>query len=1726
MFNDIYQKIKNTPKFKKYEEEFSEKFGTDSNPKRRAGRRMFEEFLFSGFEKELMSLYNIESKLVNKIKNFVKEVSKKVVEPYNYNAVSKEIKKIVDNTFKDSEFIATTKKKGYVKVEFQEAFNQNDIAKEIMTNIGTKEGYILTGSIAFSPQGTIYRQIDTIVHDLDFVITVKPEEAKALLLQYYPNSKEAYKFKKDNGQDSSTFIVPPKGHTVANIKRRWNEEKKEFGKKVVSFDILKNGRVVGTYRLIDVKNKEGKIIDSYEVKKGKEAMFVDFFTKVPGRGEPFPYKFIGSDNKEYSILLSKYGDGFKAKLGMSRFKDIWDYNRFIPNEKTEQQKKMQEQLQKGIPRQSIIWFWLREKFEQSFRKFQQQDGRPLDEIKNDESSVRFFSKNILNSLSPEIQIVYNKWFEDKFKQFTIDSEAPQPHDDIKRHWKDVLLHRSIIDQSEKINEGLAPLLEKDILFVSLNSINSRFRKAFGIVTNKQMSELIGYAQSEYTLDEFLYKVNEITGKDFKNDSTRKDAILFYRSVRSSVRTNSKNEKDNYRTYFYFNYTDGELDIKKDINPYNKKSNPTSVRKMLSEAILGNPTVSKLLSSEIKFKWLTGGDLTETTSDGGYWDFYGKTTTQERYKTVTLDELQSLESALLNMKVPHTIAFNRGDRENLAIVEVPKELIDDVKNNGAESFWDSEIVKNNITPEQKDNFLLKNEFKGVFPGGQSLSEVIDEYVLYDDTPKRREGGLEKDIVPAYFNHDSGKIILNKKALKEKFKEKAWRKPKVKYVKPMLKNFTENEWMVFVIGHELGHMEVGKNEHKPGTKEYAKVENSMNEKGFEAVQNYRKQKRIPLKQAANIQAYRAMQQLLESYMNEDAVTVLKRFKVPTTPGITDENMDDIPSRYLNKETATFITNAVLDPDTGRYVGNIQKAYVNVDENIGDSYILDGSTPVSKWVLDKYAERLGYPKGVSMDKNAIWIQDKDLESGDSQSIFYKHQQFQMLPNTAIYENYGRETERLVAIVNKDGNLEDEKGNLIGQISTEDEIKIFSGKFKEKALSGETFKVPGKSVEHIHTSKSRKDQVKHPFQLYNYITDSNILNAFSEEMIPEVSSRLDDIFNLTISKLTTTAKSIESFMVKDSENSMYLDNIQSEMYKLGMGLQSSGLNLIDTLVQSRIGNRALGLHNMLGLNQDCIGNYDSSIGEDEVSVYYKDASDLRRIVATDTAQPLKDIGVSEINNWLSSNEYWTLGTRSPIPHSGGGKMLKIKKVHNLKGQVHINIVTLKKHFEGDGDGDKISLEKLSPKLEEAFKGYYNKLKVKGISLDKYIDKKEKYDLSNKSDLFKLIEAMAYGKSAIAEIANIQFIYGILQTVMTDKFTINGKPIQLRKSNEIIKTDFGFDGTMETLLRTYFQAAVDNSKFLLLKKWDYNQDELLKQLFHSNKKPITNSDWKQIKSDIYRIKQVRTIIRGSAQGKRLSFKETVKLSKEYTDFVNSKRADIGSIFKSTSNNLEAIHPLERIAMLPYKKMQEHIARTGHAFLLNSPFEIDPNFQEYVHLASLVNLHESHVELRADMSKKETVNAESYANKMGSEFYKLFNRDDQNIEYLRNWDKSEDKVNFTIKWDKEFRKLNENERKYATYYFLNGIQKKNPLSGKVSRVKNVKQMPPVSLDFEKFNTLDSSVVRNYFNQYNKLIASPIVAKKNDGTYDKKAYEDLKRKYDDNNQLLTSLDQLEQNECRT
>jgi len=203
---------------------------------------------------------------------------------------------------------------GYEKIDFQKTVNSSKIASYILGKFDNKD-FSLTGSLAYSPFGNIYRDPNNILHDIDIVTNYNGEESNSKILEKFPNAIKIYDIP---GNNMLTYIIPLENHTVQNIQRR-NED----GSLVTAYDVVdENGKTVGTFKLeYDIDEESGDIINRKEIKKGEEATFVDiFYNNSIEENQISEYKY-NNNGKESIIWLNSYLNGFTAKYKIGRDKD-------------------------------------------------------------------------------------------------------------------------------------------------------------------------------------------------------------------------------------------------------------------------------------------------------------------------------------------------------------------------------------------------------------------------------------------------------------------------------------------------------------------------------------------------------------------------------------------------------------------------------------------------------------------------------------------------------------------------------------------------------------------------------------------------------------------------------------------------------------------------------------------------------------------------------------------------------------------------------------------------------------------------------------------------------------------------------------------------------------------------------------------------------------------------------------------------------------------------------------------------------------------------------------------------------------------------------------------------------------------------------------------------------------------------------------------------------------
>lgn len=278
---------------------------------------------------------NYSKSLLDKLKQLIKEffsllnntpidLINKNIGIISNNILQQNKKLITASLYKPGAFGKPTK-----QVSLQEAMDSDKFGASIINSIA-KKGFILTGSTSLGEQGTIQRPDENLLHDIDWVSPFNRQQTEELFKEVYP---EAIKIRDIYGEGyiTDTWIITPEGYSIINLKKTG-----EYNI-ISSYEIVdKNNKVVGTYKL----EKQKETNQTKEVVTGIEAKIIDFFSyDTYNQESPF---------EKNNIKLANWKEIFKAKLNFARYKDIWDYNRFIPNENAIEIAKQKESIKPGV----------------------------------------------------------------------------------------------------------------------------------------------------------------------------------------------------------------------------------------------------------------------------------------------------------------------------------------------------------------------------------------------------------------------------------------------------------------------------------------------------------------------------------------------------------------------------------------------------------------------------------------------------------------------------------------------------------------------------------------------------------------------------------------------------------------------------------------------------------------------------------------------------------------------------------------------------------------------------------------------------------------------------------------------------------------------------------------------------------------------------------------------------------------------------------------------------------------------------------------------------------------------------------------------------------------------------------------------------------------------------------------------------------------------------------
>ncbi len=328
---------------------------------------------------------NYSKSLIDKLKELIKDffslLSNTPVDLINKNVgiISNNIlqqnkKLITASLYKPGAFGKSTK-----QVSLQEALDSDKFGASIINSL-SKKGFILTGSTSLGEQGTIQRPNENLLHDIDWVSPFSREETERLFKEVYKDPiriRDIY----GEGYITDTWLIAPEGYKIKNLKKESDYNI------ITSYDVIdSNNKIVGTYRL----EKQEDNNQTKEVVTGVEGKIIDFFSYDK-------YNQLSPFEKN-NILLTNWKEVFKAKLQFARYKDIWDYNRFIPNENvpliTLQQKQQAQQLYSQYldtifpdsKVKDIVYHGTKEEFEKFSKDYL---GKNLGQISKD-SNLGFF----------------------------------------------------------------------------------------------------------------------------------------------------------------------------------------------------------------------------------------------------------------------------------------------------------------------------------------------------------------------------------------------------------------------------------------------------------------------------------------------------------------------------------------------------------------------------------------------------------------------------------------------------------------------------------------------------------------------------------------------------------------------------------------------------------------------------------------------------------------------------------------------------------------------------------------------------------------------------------------------------------------------------------------------------------------------------------------------------------------------------------------------------------------------------------------------------------------------------------------------------------------------------------------------------------------------------------------------------------------------------------------
>ena len=229
------------------------------------------------------------------------------------------------------------------RVDVAQALRENPYEEKIIAYLSTK-GIALAGSASIALNGTLYRPKENPLHDIDFQASqYNKESLDKIVEELSPYWMHTNTIAKEGEGSTETYMI---------LDRPFVSEPYRIPKK------NKEGEIKGYTKVAVIKDKNTGEILGYRInsdlilKDGVKGKMLDFFTGT--ENNPYGYHSMNLNGKNY--LISDPRNALAAKVKWLRLKDLWDYNRYIPDDRminTSQQS--DKEVAERVKNAKIIW---------------------------------------------------------------------------------------------------------------------------------------------------------------------------------------------------------------------------------------------------------------------------------------------------------------------------------------------------------------------------------------------------------------------------------------------------------------------------------------------------------------------------------------------------------------------------------------------------------------------------------------------------------------------------------------------------------------------------------------------------------------------------------------------------------------------------------------------------------------------------------------------------------------------------------------------------------------------------------------------------------------------------------------------------------------------------------------------------------------------------------------------------------------------------------------------------------------------------------------------------------------------------------------------------------------------------------------------------------------------------------------------------------------------------